>query len=317
MKKYALIFPGQGSQYSGMGKDLYENSEAARRVFEVADRVLCRKISDLCFNGTEEDLKQTINSQPCILAVSLAAYEALKEKMAEKLDIVATAGHSLGEYAALYVSGVADLETVFSLIQKRASLMDEAANKTEGGMAAVLGLKKEDVIAITKDIEGVYIANFNSPEQVVITGNKDAINENCDKYKQAGAKRVLPLAVSGAFHSPLMKSAGNEFENYVTKFEINSARIPVYTNVDAKETILKEDFIKKMPEQIYSSVQWVQTIENMQEKGITKFIELGAGKVLAGLNKKINPELKTYNVFDFESLSNVAGEILAEEKELV
>ena len=317
MKKYALIFPGQGSQYSGMGKDLYENSAAARRVFEVADRVLGRKISDLCFNGSEEELKQTINSQPCILAVSIAAYEALNEKLAEKLEICATAGHSLGEYAALYVSGVADLETVFSLIQKRASLMDEAAKKTDGAMAAVLGLKKEDVIEITKDIEGVYIANFNSLEQVVITGNKDAINENIDKYKQAGAKRVLPLAVSGAFHSPLMKSAGNEFETYLDKFTISSAKIPVYTNVDAKETLLKDDFIKKMPEQIYSSVQWVQIIENMQEKGITNFIELGAGKVLAGLNKKINSELKTLNVFDSESLNNVASEILAEEKELV
>lgn len=317
MRKYALIFPGQGSQYSGMGKDLYENSKEARYVFEVADKVLGRSISDLCFNGSEEELKKTINSQPCILAVSIAAYEAIKEKLEERVNFVCTAGHSLGEYAAMYASGVIDLETAFRLIDKRAQLMNEAAEKTDGGMAAVLGLKKEDVIAVANDIDGVFIANFNSPEQVVITGNREAINENADKFKQAGAKRVLPLAVSGAFHSPLMRSAGNEFEKFVEQETINSAKIPVYTNVDAKETVLRDDFIQKMPEQIYSSVQWVQTIENMMIKDIKNYIELGAGKVLAGLNKKINPELTTYNVYDMETLNNVATEIIEKERELV
>lgn len=317
MKKYALLFPGQGSQYSGMGKDLYENSKAAKNVFDTADRVLGRKISELCFTGSEEELKQTINSQPCILTVSLAAYEALKEELGDNLQVHAAAGHSLGEYAALYAAGVVDLETVLKLIDKRARLMDEAAQKTDGSMAAVLGLKKEDVIKVTEDLDGIYIANYNSPEQTVITGEREAIEKNMDKYKEAGAKRVIQLAVSGAFHSPLMKSAGNDFEEYVENFQFNTAQFPVYTDVDAKETLLGDDFKAKLPEQIYSSVRWTQIIEEMQEKGINTFIELGAGKVLAGLNKKINSELKTYNIFDYETLKNVTNEITQEEKELV
>lgn len=312
MNKYALIFPGQGSQYSGMGKDLYDNFDAAKKVFDIADKVLERKISELCFNGSEDDLKQTINSQPCILTVSLAAYEVLKEALGEKIEISATAGHSLGEYAALYASGVLDLETVLKLIDKRAKLMDEAAHETNGAMAAVLGLKKDDVKKVTEEIEGVYIANYNSPEQTVITGETVAIDENMDKYKTAGAKRVIKLAVSGAFHSPLMKSAGIEFEEYIKKFDFKNAEIPVFTDVDAQETLNGEDFRKKLPEQIYSSVMWTQIIENMQQKGINRYIEVGAGKVLSGLNKKINPELKSYNVFDKETLSNVINEITIE-----
>lgn len=312
MNKYALIFPGQGSQYSGMGKDLYDNFYAAKKVFDTADKVLERKISQLCFNGSEDDLKQTINSQPCILTVSLAAYEVLKEALGEKIEISATAGHSLGEYAALYASGVLDLETVLKLIDKRAQLMDEAAHKTNGAMAAVLGLKKDEVKKVTEEIEGIYIANYNSPEQTVITGETVAIDENMDKYKTAGAKRVIKLAVSGAFHSPLMKSAGIEFEEYIKKFDFKNADIPVFTDVDAQETLNGEDFRKKLPEQIYSSVMWTQIIENMQQKGINHYIEVGAGKVLSGLNKKINPELKSYNVFDKETLSNVINEITIE-----
>ncbi|MCD7779744.1 MAG: ACP S-malonyltransferase, partial [Candidatus Gastranaerophilales bacterium] len=286
MTSYALIFPGQGAQKTGMGKDLYDNSTAAKYVFDTADRVLGNSISDLCFNGSEEDLMKTINSQPCILTVSIAALEALKEKTL--INISCCAGHSLGEYAALYAAGAIDLETTLKLIQKRALLMNEAAEKTTGSMAAVLGLDDETVISITNKLDNVYVANFNSPGQVVITGSKEKITESLDKYKAAGAKRVIPLAVSGAFHSPLMKSAAEEFVQYVNQFEFKNTNIPVYTNVDAIAETSGCEFMNKLPKQIYSSVLWTQIINNIQESGVSDFIEIGPGKVLAGLNKKIN-----------------------------
>ncbi len=316
MTNYALIFPGQGAQKTGMGKELYDNSSAAKNVFQTANKVLGYSISDLCFNGTEEELTKTINSQPCILTVSLAALEALKEKT--NIEIACSAGHSLGEYAALYTAGVVDLETVLKLIQKRACLMNEAAENTDGAMTAVLGLSDEAVINITKELENVYVANFNSPGQVVITGDKSAIEASLAIFKEKGAKRVIPLAVSGAFHSPLMKNAGNEFTNFVKTFTFNNANIPVFTNVDASKTLNGEEFREKLPEQIYSSVLWTQIINNITNSGITNFIEIGPGKVLAGLNKKINSELNTLNIYDWESLNTVISELNNhKEKELV
>lgn len=307
MTKYALIFPGQGAQKTGMGKELYDNSQAARDVFKTADEVLGYSISDLCFNGSDEDLMKTINSQPCILTVSLAAYEALKENY--NIEAACTAGHSLGEYAALYAAGAVDLKTVLKLIQKRALLMNEAAEKTTGSMAAVLGLDNETVINITKTLNNVFVANFNSPGQVVITGDKEEINNNLDKFKEAGAKKVIPLSVSGAFHSPLMESAGNAFVDFVKEFEFKNTNIPVYTNVDAKAETFGEEFRNKLPKQICSSVLWTQTINNIMGTGISNFIEIGPGKVLAGLNKKISTEIVTNNIFDFASLNATIEEL--------
>lgn len=314
MKRYAIVFPGQGSQTSGMGKDLYESSTAARRVFEVADEVSGKNISELCFEGSDADLMQTINSQPCILTVSIAAYEALKEKTG--IEASAFAGHSLGEYAALYAAGVVDLKTVILLIKKRAELMNAAAEKTSGTMAAVLGLDNETVINLTKTMSNVYVANFNSPGQVVITGDKEEISSNLDKFKEAGAKRVIPLSVSGAFHSPLMSSAEKEFEEYVKEFTFNDSRVPVYTNVDAKRETSGKEFCNKLPKQITSSVLWTQTINNIMSEGINEFIEIGPGRVLAGLNKKISAQSMTYNVYDADSLNNTINEI-NKERELV
>ena len=316
MKKYALIFPGQGAQKPGMGKDLYETSEAAKNVFDTADRVLGRSISDLCFNGSEDDLKLTINSQPCILTVSLAALEALKEK--SDLNIACAAGHSLGEYAALYATGAADLETVLKLIEKRAFLMNEAAQNTNGAMAAVLGLDDNAVIEITKDLNNVFVANYNCPGQVVITGGQNEINESINKYKEAGAKKVIPLAVSGAFHSPLMKEASIKFSNYIKEFKFNNVNTPVYINVTGNTAYKSEEFMQELPEQIYSSVEWTKTINNIVNTGITDFIEIGPGKVLAGLNKKINPQINTMNIYDAESLNITTSEIENKmDKELV
>lgn len=304
MGKVALIFPGQGSQSVGMGKDLFENSQAAKNVFEKADRILDKNISEICFIGPEEDLKQTINTQPAILTTSIAALEALKENTNIKIDYVA--GHSLGEYVAMYAAGVLDLESVLKIISKRAELMDNAATKTTGTMAAVLGISQEKIEECLKTIQSegiISVANYNSPEQIVITGEVESVNKAMVALKEAGAKRVIPLPVSGAFHSALMKDASIEFSSFINQFNINDSQIPVITNTDAQETSKTEEFKSKMPTQIYSSVYWTQTIQNMVQNGVDTFIEVGPGKVLAGLNKKIDSNITTYNIYDNASLT--------------
>lgn len=304
MNKLAFIFPGQGSQSIGMGKDLYENFESAKKVFDEADKVLGKSISNICFEGPDEDLKQTINTQPAILTTSIAALETLKSKLNIKPSFVA--GHSLGEYCALYESGVLTLENTLKLIAKRAQTMSNSkGGQKSGTMAAVLGLDDEKVQECLKEASNagyVAVANYNCPGQIVITGEEEAMKKASELLSAAGAKRVMPLAVSGAFHSELMKGASEEFAAYLEGFELNDASIPVITNVDAELTTKAEDFKTKMPQQIYSSVYWTQTIQKMIKEGVNTFVEIGPGKVLAGLNKKINAEVTTYNVFDKASL---------------
>lgn len=307
MSKLAFIFPGQGSQSVGMGKDLYENYEEAKKVFDKADEVLGRSIAKICFEGPEDDLKQTINTQPAILTTSIAALEVLKSQLGETPEFVA--GHSLGEYGALYEAGVISLDDTIKLISKRA----EAMNTVKGGaMAAVLGLDEETVRKSLSEASSagyVAVANYNCPGQIVITGTEDGIKKASELLSAAGAKRVIPLAVSGAFHSELMKGASEEFAKTVEKVQTNDASIPVITNVDAEITAKAEDFKAKMPKQIYSSVHWTQTIQKMISNGVDTFVEIGPGKVLAGLNKKISSEVKTYNVFDKASLEACISEL--------
>ncbi len=312
MKKFAFIFPGQGSQAVGMGLDLYNNFDIAKETYEKADKILNKQISKICFEGPEESLKQTINAQSAIVTTSIAAYNCFKSVCS---DIVPsfTLGHSLGEYVAMYVSNVMDFETTIKAIQKRSDLMDAATKNYKGTMAAILGAKEEDILSSIKEATSlglVQIANYNDPTQTVITGEIDAVNKACELIKEKGARKIVPLSVSGGFHSKLMNSASVGFMNFVKNLNLNDAKVPVVTNTDAQITTKADDFRQKMPMQINSSVMWKQSIQNALDNGVNCFIEFGQGRVLAGLNRKICPDVKTYNVSDTNSLNAVKEELM-------
>ena len=311
MKKIGFIFPGQGSQSAGMGLDLYNNIEVAKQVYNRADDILGKKISKICFEGDDVELKKTINAQSAIVATSIAALESFKSKCPDLIPTV-TLGHSLGEYCAMYCSNVMDLENTMRAIQKRSELMDIATQNTKGTMAAIIGADIENIknsINEASSLGIVQIANYNDPTQIVITGEIEAVNKACELIKESGARKVVPLSVSGGFHSKLMDSASASFVDFVKELKLNDANVPVITNVDAQLTLKADDFRKKMPAQINSSVMWNQSIQNAMSQGIDTFIEFGQGRVLAGLNRKISSELKTYNISDCETLNNVVNEL--------
>lgn len=279
----AYVFPGQGAQFSGMGKDLYENSPAARELFDRADEVLGFGLSKIMFEGTDEELRQTKVTQPAVFLHSVASVAALGEEF--RPDMVA--GHSLGEFSALVAAGALDFESGLRLVYARALAMQKACEEVPSTMAAVLGLSDDVVESVCDGIEGVVAANYNCPGQIVISGTKEAVSEACVRLKEAGAKRALPLAVGGGFHSPCMASAKEELERAIEQTIFTTPRCPIYQNVDSKPHTSPEQIKANLTAQLTSPVRWTQSVQNMVADGAVEFVELGPGKVLTGLVGKI------------------------------
>ncbi len=289
----AFVFPGQGAQFVGMGKDLYENSPLAKELFEKANQLLGFRITDLMFEGTDEDLRQTKVTQPAIFLHSVI----LAKVMGGDFKPEMVAGHSLGEFSALVASGALSFEDGLVLVSKRAMAMQKACEKEPSTMAAILGLADEAVENICAEIEEVVVpANYNSPGQLVISGSIAGINTACEKLKAAGAKRALPLKVGGAFHSPLMEPARVELAQAIESTYFNAPLCPVYQNVDAKPYTNPEQIKQNLIAQLTSPVRWTQTMHNMLADGAKSFTELGPGTVLQGLVKKVNKEIDATSI---------------------
>lgn len=303
MNKLSVIFPGQGSQYVGMGKDLYENNPLAKELFNKADDILGIPLSKICFEGPEEELRQTKNTQPAIFLHSFILTKLIKNIKADF-----TAGHSLGEYTALVFAGAINFEDGLKLVRLRGELMQLAGEEQRGTLAAVAGLDPQTVENICTQASKagiVQCANFNSPGQIVISGSIEGIQEAMKIAKESGAKMVKELPVSGAFHSPLMLSAKEGLTKSLEKTLFNNASIPVYTNVTGNPIQSAEEIRKSLSEQLTSAVRWEDSIRNMIKDGSDIFIEIGPGKVLQGLAKRINGNVQTFGVDKFEDIKNL------------
>mgnify|MGYP006188638243 CR=1 FL=1 len=286
----AYVFPGQGSQFVGMGKDLYENSALAKEMFDRANEVLGFNITDIMFNGTDEDLKQTKVTQPAIFLHSVILAKTMGD--AFRPDMVA--GHSLGEFSALVAAGALSFEDGLKLVLARALAMQKACEKEPSTMAAILNLDDDVVEKICSEIDGVVVpANYNCPGQLVISGSVEAVTIACEKLTEAGARRALILPVGGAFHSPLMEPAREELAAAINSTNINSPICPIYQNVNALPMTDSEQIKANLIAQLTAPVKWTQTMQNMLQDGASSVIEVGPGKVLQGLFKKVNREIET------------------------
>ena len=289
--KHAFVFPGQGAQYPGMGKTYYDNSSFSKKIFEQANDILGFRISDVMFNGTEEDLKQTNITQPAIFLHSIIVFKSIE---GARPDMVA--GHSLGEFSALVANGTLSFESALELVSIRANAMQKACEQTPSTMAAVLGLADDKVEEICRQVqeetgEVVVPANYNCPGQLVISGSVKGVETACERLKAAGAKRALVLPVGGAFHSPLMEPARNELKAAIQKTNFHTPSCPVYQNVAAKGIIDKDEIKQNLIDQLTGAVKWTQCVQSMVADGASKFTEAGPGKVLQGLILKVNKEV--------------------------
>jgi len=303
MAKTAFLFPGQGSQSVGMGKALYDNYPVAKAVFDAADAALGYSISKMCFEGPEEELRKTVNTQPAILTVSIAALRVL-EQAGVKADI--TAGHSLGEYSALVAAGVLDFADAVRLVNKRGAFMQEAVPLGQGAMAAIMGIERDKVVAICAAVEkehgAVQAVNFNCPGQIVIAGTTVGVEKAAEALKAAGAKRAIMLPVSAPFHSSLLQPAAEKLAVELAIVEFHEPTIPVVANVNGKASVSKAGIKELLVTQAANPVLWEDCVATVAEYGVDVSIEVGPGRVLTGFTKKIASQINTLNVEDLESL---------------